>query len=290
VIKDGKKYCFKCKQDKFIEEFNKDKSRKDGYSNKCRSCAKYYNNIYYENNKEEIKFKNREYEHSHKEERNEYRRLYKQTEKGRDVYEAGQIKYRNSEKYRKTRKKYWNSNKYKEKRKKIYRKRVESGKEKEYYLSDKGKEVLKRKYINRIQSGKKAKYERERRKNDPNYKLARNLRNRVWSMMKNISKSDSTLNLLGCTIDEFKKYIENLFTEGMTWENYGKGKNKWNLDHYVPCSYFDLTDPEQQKICFHYFNIQPLWSCLNSSKNGVVPDDVLEYIDFIKNYINRNAI
>ena len=44
----------------------------------------------------------------------------------------------------------------------------------------------------------------------------------------------------------------------MTWEN--RGKEGWHLDHIVPCAYFDLSDLSQQKICFHYTNIQPLWA------------------------------
>jgi hypothetical protein len=61
--------------------------------------------------------------------------------------------------------------------------------------------------------------------------------------------------LLGCSIEEFKEHIEKKFKKGMTWNNYGE----WELDHIKPCCSFDLTDLEQQKLCFHYTNIQPLW-------------------------------
>ena len=49
----------------------------------------------------------------------------------------------------------------------------------------------------------------------------------------------------------------------MTWENRGSehiNKYKsWNLDHIVPVNTFDFTDIKQQKICFHYTNLRPLW-------------------------------
>ena len=53
------------------------------------------------------------------------------------------------------------------------------------------------------------------------------------------------------------------FTDGMTWENYGK----WHVDHIKPCSSFDLAQRDQQLICFHYTNLQPLWSADNARKH-----------------------
>lgn len=44
----------------------------------------------------------------------------------------------------------------------------------------------------------------------------------------------------------------------MTWENHKHCG--WHLDHIIPCSSFDLSDPEQQNKCFHYTNLQPLWA------------------------------
>ena len=58
---------------------------------------------------------------------------------------------------------------------------------------------------------------------------------------------------------EFKKYIESLWTDGMTWNNYGKGKGKWQLDHIIGCNNFDLSKEEDRFICFNYKNYQPLW-------------------------------
>ena len=81
-------------------------------------------------------------------------------------------------------------------------------------------------------------------------------------------KSDSTMNLLGCTIQEAREYLEKQFKEGMTWENHGH--ETWHIDHIIPCASFDLTDPEQQKKCFHYTNLQPLWAKENMSKGAKI--------------------
>ena len=92
--------------------------------------------------------------------------------------------------------------------------------------------------------------------NRPEVKTVVRLRGRIRSAMKGISKSQSTIKLLGCDIITFLKYIESKFAEGMTWENYGL--YGWHIDHIIPCSSFDLTKPEEQSICFHYTNLQPL--------------------------------
>ncbi len=97
-------------------------------------------------------------------------------------------------------------------------------------------------------------------KSNLNVKFTRLLRKRILYVVKlhGGKKSASTIDLVGCSVDFFHNYLESKFTKGMTWENHGK--NGWHVDHIIPCSSFDLTDPEQQKICFHYSNLQPLWA------------------------------
>ena len=99
-----------------------------------------------------------------------------------------------------------------------------------------------------------------------NFRLSVILRGRLWKAITRNSKQSSALTLLGCTIDELKSYLERRFTKGMTWKNYGK----WHIDHIKPCCSFDLTNFEQQKLCFHYSNLQPLWAKDNIRKNGKV--------------------
>lgn len=97
-------------------------------------------------------------------------------------------------------------------------------------------------------------------------KLIKNLRARINMALKGRSKSQKTKNLLGCNIEYLKKHLESQFKDGMTWDNYGvKG---WHVDHINPCSLFNLADPQQQKECFHYTNLQPLWAEENLKKSN----------------------
>jgi len=101
-------------------------------------------------------------------------------------------------------------------------------------------------------------------KKNPNAKLAINLRNRICKVLHGIDKSKSTMKLVGCTIDELWQHLEKQFQLGMTKENYGK----WHIDHRKACANFNLVDPEQQRACFHWSNLQPLWAIDNLKKGA----------------------
>lgn len=103
----------------------------------------------------------------------------------------------------------------------------------------------------------------KRNKNNPVYKIKRNLRRRVHHALMGNNKSDNTFNLIGCSPEDFKLHIESLWLEGMSWDNYGT--SGWHIDHIKECYRFDLSDPLQQQECFHYSNQRPLWAKDNLS-------------------------
>ena len=100
---------------------------------------------------------------------------------------------------------------------------------------------------------------------DPIFTLKLILRNRLKNALKNGFKKGKTLEMLGCSIEEFKYYIEKQFTPKMNWENYG---DYWELDHIKPCDAFDLSNLEEQRRCFTFTNIQPLEKINNRIKSN----------------------
>ncbi len=104
---------------------------------------------------------------------------------------------------------------------------------------------------------------------DPTFKLVKSLRNRVRQAIKGEKRPGHTLEVLGCTPTELMAHLESKFQPGMSWGNYGKGQDKWHVDHIIPISWFDLTDPEQFKKACHYTNLQPLWQTENVRKNNL---------------------
>lgn len=106
---------------------------------------------------------------------------------------------------------------------------------------------------------------RQGRKRDS---LVRRLRERVRQAIKEQGgvKSAATLELIGCSVLEVRAHLEKLFLPGMTWTNHGF--HGWHIDHIKPCAAFDLSDPKQQRECFHWTNLQPLWAEDNLRKQA----------------------
>lgn len=113
---------------------------------------------------------------------------------------------------------------------------------------------------------KNLKYFTDRYNSDPVFNLKIKIRRRIYMSLKSqeATKGNRVIELLGCDFKSFKNYIVNKFTNGMTWEKLRKGKI--HIDHIRPCASFDLSDPEEQRKCFHYSNLQPLWAKDNLSK------------------------
>lgn len=107
-------------------------------------------------------------------------------------------------------------------------------------------------------------YEKRRMLIDTNYKLRKRLRARLKLALLGGYKHGMAIQLLGCSIDEFRQHLEIRFTDGMSWDNYGE----WHIDHIIPCSSFDLTKVEEQKKCFHYTNQRPMWAKDNLRKGN----------------------
>jgi hypothetical protein len=75
-------------------------------------------------------------------------------------------------------------------------------------------------------------------------------------------------NLISCTPEQFREWIQSHFAPGMHWNNHGFGSDKWHVDHSIACKYFDLSKEDEQRHCFHYTNLQPMWQPDNLSKGA----------------------
>lgn len=128
---------------------------------------------------------------------------------------------------------------------------------------------------------------RKLRTSDPLYNLKTKLRGRINAALRSMKNGrgnrERTIPLLGCSYSAFKMHIESQFREGMTWEAVCDGRI--HLDHRFPIAAFDITKPKEQRRCFHFTNIQPLWAKDNLAKGARVAsisrqmNSVLEFRD-----------
>lgn len=163
--------------------------------------------------------------------------------------------------------------------------------ERKYRQTEKYKEAARRRrkenkeYCNMLykkcrERGTISKWYKRKRKEDISFAISSRFKARLNQAIKN--KKGRSLDFLGCSWDDFLKYLESKFQSGMTWEN----RDLWDIDHIIPVSYFRKMNLDM-KICFHYLNLQPLWKEENRWKKKIqLPENYLERIEGIKTYIN----
>jgi hypothetical protein len=113
-------------------------------------------------------------------------------------------------------------------------------------------------------------YQKNRLSKDPLYKLSSSIRNRIGLSFKRngYTKNSSTYEILGCSFEDFKLYLQDLFKDGMSWENQGE----WHLDHIIPVS---SANSEEDIIKLnHYKNFQPLWAIDNIKKSNSIKNEI----------------
>lgn len=123
---------------------------------------------------------------------------------------------------------------------------------------------------------KKRLYEKDKRNNNPFHKLKNRLRSMIGNAIdrKGYIKNSKTEQILGCSFDEFKNYIESKWEPWMSWENYGLYKKDcynvgWDIDHIIPIS---SAKTEEDLYRFNYYtNLQPLCSKINRDEKRAYP-------------------
>ena len=112
-------------------------------------------------------------------------------------------------------------------------------------------------------------------KTDPLFAITTRLRSLLHGAIKRrrgYSKTGRTEILMGCTFTFAQSHIESLFLPGMSWSN----TKLWHIDHYIPCSSFNLGDEREQRLCNNWRNLRPIWASENLSKKDMIPVDYKE--------------
>ena len=272
--------CNKCKIEKDLESFRKDKTRKSGYHPTCKQCYK----VWYNQTREQRINSRKEYTEKNKEKINQYQKDYKEKyysieenkEKLKEYFKKYAEEHREEKiEYQKTyreehkeellakKKAYWEQNK-----------EYLSDKKKSYYLEN--REEIKEKVKKYRESNKdkirvyKSAAKKKRLSTDLVYKLRESMSHSVRQSLKkrNMAKSKAKWQeLVGYTVEQLKEHLEKHFDENMSWENYG---TYWHIDHIKPQTKFNFTskNDDEFKKCWSLENLQPLEAKENIRKSN----------------------
>ena len=217
------KKCNKCGKIKNVCNFTKDKNRPDGLFVYCKECKKIAAKKEYEKNKERILT---------------YQKQYYFTN-------SSEIMKRVSNDY-------------------LEKKEEKLNYQKDYYQKNIEKKLDYAKKYRENNKEKRNAYETNRKKTDIIYKLKHLVRNRInkFLVLKKFNKKNKAFEIIGCTPQELKNYLEQKFIGDMCWDNQGK----WHIDHKIPLSSAS-NEEELYKLC-HFTNLQPLWAEDNIRKGN----------------------
>ena len=124
----------------------------------------------------------------------------------------------------------------------------------------------------------KKKYNREWMKKFrkiPKNKIDGSISGNIWHSLKEKKNGRHWEDLVGYTLQDLMKHLENLFDENMNWENYG---SYWEIDHKTPKSWFryEIAEDLEFKKCWALENLQPLEISLNRSKKNYYEEIVVK--------------
>lgn len=230
-----KKWCGKCKQFNPLENYGNSKQTWDKLRSTCKNCLKEEN----KKNKEKITEYNKNYWKNTKEQQTERHKVWVEQNKEHVKQKSKEYRLKHG----------------KEIDKKTWQKRKNDPEYREKHNA----------YIRE--------WCKQKRKNDTEYKIKQNCRRRIREMLNNDNASGKTLSsekYTGCSTYQLQCHLERKFKDGMTWNNYGKA---WHIDHIIPCASFNMNKAIDVMACFHYTNLQPLWSNENIKKSDNYNDE-----------------
>lgn len=240
------KICDKCNKNKPITEFNRRNVSKDGLCSQCRDC-------YNSNRKKSIP-------------EQKTNSIVSQTKKcntcliEKSLSEFKQTKKSNDGHYHKC-KSCW--------------KPVEWNKEKQ--------KASEKKYVQNNPEKIRLKWKRDSTKINRRIRDSLNKRIKEAFYSQKQNKSNKTFDYVGCSKNDLKRWFEYLFTENMSWDNYGK----WHIDHVIPCASFDLSSDNEIKKCFNWKNLRPCWGEENIEKSSKIIAELIQKQEInVNNFLN----
>lgn len=227
------KICNKCNIEKPSDEFYNKHSR-------CKECTK----IHYQENKDKILKQTNDYYHKNIDNARKKRREYYYDNQDELRTKMNIWKVENKDHLRELNKSWYEKNKD-----------VISKKRREIYIKDPEKKKKLNDYRNKKSS------------TDVLFKLRSNISSLIFASLKSkgVKKNTKTMQILGCSIKEFRIHLESKFESWMSWSNHGKYNGEldfgWDMDHIVPVS--SAIDENEVYLLNHYTNLQPLCSRIN---------------------------
>jgi len=83
-----------------------------------------------------------------------------------------------------------------------------------------------------------------------------------------VGKGGHWEDVVGYSIEDLMEHLESHFSDGMTWDNYGR--NGCHVDHIVPVSWFNFSSVQDSDFrrCWSLENLQPAWKHDNHVKGN----------------------
>jgi len=233
------KICSICNLEKDEVDFYKRKSSKDGLRKDCKDCCYNRNKKWISNNIEIVKSIKDKYYKNNKQDVIE--RSYEWSKNNKDKRSEILKKYNSKEEV------------------------IERVKNR--YLKNKYNITIKRKkykFENREKLNQNLRYKYH---NDYEYRFKVLVKNLITKSFKRCgyTKISKTYDILGCSFEEFKAYLESKFEDWMSWDNRGLYNGElnygWDIDHIIPLS--SAINIDEVLKLNHYTNLQPLCSKVN---------------------------
>lgn len=249
------KTCSKCKETKETHDFNNHSRSKDGLKHMCKKCQCEYQQSLYKQKSEKVVSISEKF--------------CKVCEETKPVSEFN--KHKNTKDGLRYFCKLCQS-----KARKAYHAKTENKKrsnEQSVVYYENNKEKIKQRV--QMNQGKRNERFTNKYRNDIQFKMMTKLHAQIGNLMS--SNGRYTSKSIKCTKPFLINWMKFQFSPNMSWDNYGK----WEIEHIIPFSAFDLTDKDQVDICCHWTNLQPMCKKQNKKKR-----DKIQLVYFMNSIIN----